>query len=295
MDELQDALTSATPDPIEELKQDLGMNDEAKDTKTEEVKAKPEPSKSEEESTDTESTADVKKDAPRGKVDYRQKKIERQTAANRRQQQTINELNERIAAFENSTPANEGPKKPNMDDFDDFSKYEEANSKYQEEAIEFKAEQRIKERQEQMQRESQEREEAERYKKLSDAFTEREDRFKSRHRNYDRNAEAVLETVQHMKSEGVAGVSTLAEYVYGSEFGPNMVHYLGENLDLVDNIGSMNQIEMVKALYDIEKSLDKPSDSKKLPEPVSRLKSTADGSKSMADMSWNELSKTLNL
>lgn len=306
-DELQDALTSASSDPIEELKQEIGVKEETKATTQDESKSTPEKketkgdeqsSSDDGESGDTSSDAEAKKDQVPSKKDYQAKKVARQAAANRRQLETINELKQQLEkATANSQDASQGPKKPSMDDFDDYAEYDKALAQYQDDIVEYKTEQRIKEREDAVMRENAEREEQERIQKMQNAFSEREDRFKSRHKNYDKNAEAVMESVEYHMNEGVAGVPLFTRFIATSDVGPEIVHHLGENQHLIDDIIAKDDIGIIIGLHELGKTVSNSTTDKgkKLPEPVNKLRTTPDGSKSMVDMSYDELSKKLKL
>ena len=309
-DELQDALTSATSDPIEELKQEIGQIDEAKSQKPapEPKKDSPEEGQGEEQEEDSKAesdkNADVDKDAQEEKPKRtpQQLKIERQAAANRRQLQLINDLKAENEKLKASKPANDSqvddgaPKKPSMDDFDSYEDYERANIKYQDELVEYKAERKVQEREAQLRQEYEQRQEQERNQKILEEFNARAEKFKARHKNYERNEEAVNDALTLLKNEGVQGVETMARYALESELSPNLIHHLGENLHLVDDIAKMSDIGIVKELYKLEMSLGNQSTGeRKLPKPVDKLRSSNDGDKSMVDMSWEELQKKMNL
>lgn len=294
-DELQDALTSATPDPIEELKNEIGLKDEVKTEAA--PKEKAEVKESESDDIEADEAVEPKKETTRNPLE---RKLSRQAAANRRQLETIESLKselEQLKKAGQATPEVKGPAKPNMDDFDDVVEYDKAMSKYQDELVDFKAEQRFKQREQELEQRRQQERQAQEFQEQENAFTEREQRFKARHKNYDRNAQSLLETLEYLPEESMQGAQILRQYVGKSEFGPALVHHLGADPDLIEDISSnKDPIDVIKALYRIEMSLEKlPADTKKIPEPIDKLRPSNSGGKALTDMSWDEMKQKLNL
>lgn len=300
-DELQVALTSASSDRIADMKQEMGLNEGVKDAtvKREVVKVdEPEHEPETEKSKDTTSEeAESENDVQPSRKDYEAKKVARQKAANRRQMEIINELkaeNERLKS--SGVPKNDGPKRPSMDEFDDIVDYDKAISKYEDDLIEYKTEQRIREREQKLNLERQQAEENKRIEAMKSAFESRQNQFKARHKNYEANAEAVMEAVTYLNDENPEAAKLLTRYIATSDLGPNLVHYLGQNQHIIDDLSTKGDIEMIVQLHELGKSISNESTkSKKLPEPVDRLKTAQGGGKSLNDMGWEELKKNLNL
>lgn len=305
VDELQDALSSAGSDRIADMKQEMGLQEAVKEApvKDEPTEVKEPVEKVEEPETDkAEETiseeAESKTDVQPSKKDYEAKKVARQKAANRRQMETINELKAKVAEFESkgSTPKDTGPKRPAIDEFDDYSEYQKSLDQYEENLIEYKTEQRISEREQKVTLERQQAEEAKRVDDMRNAFEERQTQFKARHKNYDMNAEAVMESVSFLNDENPEAAQLLTRYIATAELGPNLVHHLGQNQHIIDDLSGKGDIEMIVALHELGKSIsNEPTKGKKLPEPVDRLKTAQGGGKALNDMGWDELKKNLNL
>lgn len=303
-DELQDALTSAQTDPMEVLKSDIGMTDAA--PKTEPKQEKPEAKADEKPAEDAENDAKSNDEAnadndeqPKNerKRNSYETKLRRQAAANRSQLEQINELKAKLEKYESaqaSEAKSEGPVKPNMDNFDSYEDYDKAVSEYNDAMIDYKAEQRFKERQQQVEQERLQAEQAAQYQKMEQAFQEREARFKATHKNYDRNAQNLVETLEYLTPESKQS-QVLREFVAKSELGPNLIHHLGENTDLIEDIASMGDpLDAVRELVMLEQSLSKkPADGKSLPAPINKLKTTPEGESSLLNMPWEKMRETI--
>ncbi len=311
-DELQVALTSATPGPMETLKSDLGLSDKVESTNKvvtpsddkesettpkasedeapKEDDAETKPKEGEEDNTETD------KGEPKKRNPYEQK-IKRQAAANHRQTETINELKSRLAELEKAKAEPEkasGPVKPETDNFDSYEEYDKALSEYHEQVIEHKAEQKFAAQQEAVERERAQKEQEAKLNKIAEAFNGREEKFKATHKNYERNAQAMLETFDLLPPENAEGLGVLRQYLANSELGPNVIHHLGANPDLVEDITSAdNVIDVARGIIEIENSVKGSSGSKKLPAPIGEIPRSNSGEKSLVDMDWNEMKKKL--
>jgi len=296
-DELQAAVTSASEAPEVTLNNDTGMNDEAQTETTTEMATQSDDVESKE-AESNEQEADAVEDTSRNRQPL-SKKEERQRMANRRQQETIKELQAKIAKFEESAPvqeSNKAPQAPNIDDYNSYEDYEKDRSAHQEELVKFEAERLYNERTEKEQAERAEQEQAAKMQERENAFRERENQFKARHKNYDRNAQALVEALQYLPEESMESSKFMGEYITNSELAPNLIHHLGANPDLVEDLASRDFVGVIKGLHTIELSLEKtPAGSKKLPEPISKIAPSNKGGKSLTDMSWDEMSKRLNL
>lgn len=310
-DELQAAITGATPDAMETLKTDLGLNDKAETTtRTPEPKKEAAPKtevESEPEEVDTDQdTTEGEDDNTEGKAEKAESKklsplelkIKRQAAANHRQTETINELKTRLAELEKQKTSEvkqaeaSGPVKPKMEDFDDYEDYNKAITEYTEAMVEYKAEQKFKAQHEAAQRERMQKEQEEKLTKIADAFTSREEKFKATHKNYERNAQALLETFELLPPENQQGLGILRQYLANSEVGPNMIHHLGANPELIEDITEKSDFfEVARSIIELENSVKGSNGSKKLPEPIGEMPRNNSGTKTLVDMDWNELKK----
>lgn len=308
-DELQDAITGAAPDAMETLKADLGLNKTETTTAVaskevvKEAAPKTETTKSVDDVEQTKGEVDndqAKADEPK-KLSPLELKISRQTAANRKQAEVIKQLNERLASFEKTSGAvNQSdsgePKKPDINAFDNYDDYNKALNEYTEAALEYKAEQKYNAKLEAIEAERTQREQQEKLNKIAEAFNSREEKFKATHKNYERNAQALLESFELLPPENEKSLGLVRQYLANSEYGVHLIHHLGANPELVDDITSKQDFfEVARSLFELENSVKGANGAKKIPEPVGDLPRSNSGTKSIVDMDWKEMKQKYNL
>lgn len=171
---------------------------------------------------------------------------------------------------------------PKLDDFATWEDYQKAVRAYDKEQIRTELEAKLQNfgTQQKQQSEAEQRQ-AE--------WHEREEAIAKVHSDYKETSEAALEVLAESKSPSVKAVATAIE---GSEVGPELLHYLGQNLEEFEALVALDPKQAERALIRIELRLTDNKDSggtkavshTKAPKPPTPIK----GSKSVDNGELND-------
>lgn len=188
-----------------------------------------------------------------------QKRIDRQTAATKAQQERIQLLERQIAEANARAPKEEaGPKEDDFDSYEDYQKAVIAHEAKKEAANILKAE-----REKELQA-AQERQHAEAQR----AFIEKEAKYKAANPDYDRYSKEAVETMTLLMQAGT-DISTIRDAVMQFDNPPEMIYHLGKDPTLIEEMASMPPLKVMRELLKLESSLNKEEDStKEAPAPI---------------------------
>ena len=209
-----------------------------------------------------------------------QKRIDRQTAANRQRDEEISQLRKQIEGM--NVPQDDSPKE---EDFASYEEYMKAVGKH-EAKKELEAQQR-----EQLEAQRAAKEQEARAAKEKQ-YNERVEAFKAEKPDYAEKESLVEEVVGEAMRNGVTPtIQLMAEAVLESEAGARIVYELGENPDLLENLLTMSPYQAVRELVKLE---GKPVDivkEKPLPKPIKNNSGSTKAQKSVTRMSSEEFKK----
>jgi chromosome segregation ATPase len=175
-----------------------------------------------------------------------QKRIDRQTAARKADQEQIRQLNEQLAELRERVPkADDAPK---QEDFDSYEDWEQAS-------IEHKAKLRAEEV---LQAEKQKELEAVQQRQQAEVrrkFEESEDAFRTTAPDYDHVAKEAVETLNSLQATGV-DITPLRDAVMQFDNPPQMIYELGKDTDLIEELVHMAPLKAMRELIKLEIALE---------------------------------------
>lgn len=145
------------------------------------------------------------------------------------------------------------PTPPNVDDFEDFESYSNAEKKYYDELIDWKVSQKVAADKEQERRET-----------ANQEWTRKTKEAREKYDDFD----LVIRNPAFGQSPAVV------ELIRGSDIGAEMAYFLGKNLDIANKLNGMNPFQAAKEFGKLEDKLMNPPapEPRKLisqaPEPV---------------------------
>lgn len=254
-----------------------------------------EPSNPVTEVKETEASPEAKPEKSQEQIAF-EKRIARQTAANKETNRQLQEARTRIAELEAQTAkANPLADKPNQDNFDTLEEYAEA-------LADWKIEQRSKEVKEPSVEDKVS--DALKVKEAELSFRTKEEAFRASNPDYDKATQVVNGLLKYVDPNS-DGTKAFATTLMNAPNPPALVHYLGTNPSEAIAMMQMSAFEIQDRLGMIIDQLDAPKAASSnnaeepeeeqlkappLPAPPSALKSgNAKASKSMEDMSGKEL------
>lgn len=117
---------------------------------------------------------------------------------------------------------------------------------------------------------------------LAARFTAQESQFMQKNPDYLESRQSLMPFLQ--------GNNELINLLH--EAGPEVVNYLGENLEIADELSGMSPARMGRYLATIENQLKKPTPTprqiKKQPDPINNVRSSGRGVKNINDMTQSE-------
>ena len=190
-----------------------------------------------------------------------QKRIDRQTAANRQLQEQLNELTQRLE--KSGSGHAEESNAPKQEDFDSYDDYIEAVTDY-------KAEQKAAAKERELLEAQKAAKQQEIYEAKQKQYESRVEAVKAEKPDYHEKEVVVEEIVDFaMKKDGVTDtIRMLTNAVLESENGARLVYELGNNPDKLEDMLAMNPYEAVRELVMLEnlpKAVEKP---KTPPQPI---------------------------
>lgn len=234
-----------------------------------------------------------------------QKKISAQRKAYASLQKAAEEKDAKLKEFiaqQQSTESAQAPKKPDVNDFDSYDEYEKATASYVDELAEFKAKEQVnKERQVAMQLEAQQarlKAQAERsaqYESQKKAFMAENPQYVEAEANFNE----YVQQVEQITDPRVQNAVVNQAYNHSEVPAPVLINYFGanygENIAELDQISKLSPEAAAVEIYKIQeklKSNPKPSAKKEpLPKPIAKPKGGGGKTKSLNDMSADELLK----
>lgn len=211
-----------------------------------------------------------------------QKRIDRQTAAFRAQEERLRQLEGQLTEMAAKAPkVDDAPKQ------DDYKTYEE----WEDATLDYKANKRVQER---LKTEKEKELQAAQQKQQQETrrvFEEKENAFRSTAPDYDRVAQEAVTELNTLAQSGV-NITGLRDMVMSFDNPPEMLYQLGLNPNLIEELVNMQPTKAMRELVKLEiatKGTAKP-EPKRAPSPIESLGSKAGGSKSLSQMSAKEIS-----
>jgi|GEM_PF-3380082 len=215
-----------------------------------------------------------------------EKRVARQTAAYHESQREVNELREQLAKL---TPKEEDTA-PKEEDFETFEEYDNAR-------IEYEADKRLQAKEREAKQKQLIEKQQKQYAERKAQFEERETKFRQETPDYVEKAEVFQEVAdQAVRKYGENNpvLQAIGEIVIESDFSPHLIHHIGSNPDLIDDLAGMSRVAAVRELFKLENTFSqkpKPEHNPK-PKPVKSLKGSGKpGSKPLVERSGKELLK----
>lgn len=217
-----------------------------------------------------------------------QKRIDRQTAKYKRMEEEHQKAQAEIETLrstqEQNAPENDG--QPQEEDFDTVDEWLEAQSDWR---AEQKFNNRIKEQEELKLEQAHQRE----FEARQTQFNERINEFKADFPDYSEREVLFNDTVEDLveKHGNSATLQVLSDYIMQSESAPSIIYELGENADLASDLAVMKPMQALEEIVKLKLSVQnrKPEKAKSNPKPIKPLNSTGRSSKTLDDMSPDEL------
>lgn len=174
-----------------------------------------------------------------------QKRIDRQTAANKAQQERTRQLEQELETLRAKAPkADDAPK---QDDFDSYEEWEQARIKHEAKKL---ADEQIREAKEQELKQVQERRAAE----VRKEFDAKETAFRTATPDYDVVAKDAVDTMMELANAG-SDISTLRSMVMQFDNPPEMIYQLGKDTSLIEALVGMEPLKAMKELVKLESAL----------------------------------------
>lgn len=210
-----------------------------------------------------------------------QKRIDRQTAATKTQQERISLLERQVAEA-----AARAPKEDDMPKESDFDTWEDFDTARVKHLAKKEAESYMKAEREKELKTAQERQHAETQRQ----FMDKEAKYKATVQDYDRYAKEAVETMNLMAQTGT-DISSLRDAVMQFDNPPKMIYQLGKDTSLIEELAPMPPLKIMRELLKLEASLTKEPDStKEAPTPI-RSSSGKGGVKPLDQRSGEEILK----
>lgn len=274
-----DATESSTP--VEELKEETASEADDSESSTdvaEETEDKPEPTEAE---------------IIRDKM---QKRINRQTAANKREAEQRQAAEQRIKALEDQLAASvqdAGDGAPNEDDYNTYEEYQSAVVDHQ---VKTKLEAAQRE-QAQQRLETEQRQQMESAQK---AFNVKEEAFRAENPDYNERATVYDEVAKDLiarKGVGDPTISSISNLIMHTDHAPAIIHELGSNPDLMEDIANMSPVDAMREMFKLEESVKgrKPKKTQAKPTPIKSLSGKSTPKKDPTKMSGAELLKEIGI
>jgi len=244
------------------------------------------------ESEEVEETVEQRLERLEKEAEAKQRKIDRQTAANRKTQELLEQRNRELEAIQQKLEQNAKPEsqEPNIDDFETYEEYTDALAKHKAEKLiaEREKENLLKQQREAAQKAMAEREsirakqEAE-YVKINPNYKASKAEFEDFVKTLDVDP-AVERFIVDQAFDG--NIAQVIDY-----FGSNG----GERLSELEDIAKMSPRKAAIAIYEIQKGFKAPErkETKPLDKPVTKIKATAKTKKVVDDLSQDDFRKWL--
>lgn len=276
-DELQG---TTTPEPAEAETTEASTPSE--DTKEADEQVSEEQDTKEVELTETEKAVKEVKDAT-------QKRINRQTAANRDLNKKYSEAMEKIHALEESSKPESDDKAPSEEDYETTDEFIQARADYaaQKKFEELKAEDKVKTQQETQ---------VKAYAEAKKAFDAQEAKFRVDIPDYDEVAEVFNEAVGALDPQDPA-LKAVSSALLDSDNMPMLGYYLGNNPDEIDRILELSPNKAYREIIKLEMKIEQENivpKTKKLPKPPSPGGGAGKVSKGLASKSPKEIMAWVN-
>jgi len=209
-----------------------------------------------------------------------QKRIDRQTAAFKAQQERTRQLEQQFQELSAKVPKPEDDPKP--DDYDTYEEYEQARI---EKLAERKANERLKQAKEEELKVARERQQQE----VARQFAEKENTFRTRTADYDRVAEEAASTIRELAMAG-QDVTGLTNMVLEFDNPPEMIYQLGKDTSLIETLVTMPPLRAMRELVKLEEALKASTkvEPEKAPEPIKPIASKG-GAKPLHQRSAQDL------
>lgn len=210
-----------------------------------------------------------------------QKRIDRQTAASKAQNEQIQRLNAELQRLAASQPQQDKGA-PKEDDYNSWEEYDKARVEYE---ADRRANERLKTEKEAQLKQMQERQALETRKK----FEAKEREFQKSAPDYDAVAG---EAVAALRDLGAAGhdINALRDIVMQFDNPPQMLYELGKDTNLIDQLVTMQPMAAMRELVKLEIALQgaaKPAENQ-APEPIKPVGGRA-GVKALHERSGSEI------
>lgn len=277
--EIEDQTVETTETEVDEVETD--SQDDALDNQ-------------EAEGEEVEETAEERLERIQQELEAKERKIARQTAANRKVQEILEQRNKELETIQSRLQALEKPQQaePSIDDFDTYDEYVEALAKHKADTM---LQEREKELLKQQQREAAQKAMMEResarikqeteYVKINPNYKASKAEFE----DFVKTIDVSPQVEQAIVDQAFAGnIAQVIDY-----FGSNG----GERLGELEAISKMSPREAIIAIYEIQKGFKAPEkkETKPLTKPVTKIKATSKATKSPKNMSGKELLKTMGV
>lgn len=266
-----EAPNSVPSTPTEEVKQEVvqGEIEAPKEAETPEAQAevkepKPEPTEAEK----------VKA--------AMQKRIDRQTAAFRSQEERLRQLESQLTEMTAKAPkADDAPKQ------DDYKTYEE----WEDATLEYKANKRVQERLKAEKEKELQTAQQRQQQEVRRVFEEKEKAFRTTAPDYDRVAQEAVTELNTLAQSGV-NIASLRDMVMSFDNPPEILYQLGKEPNLIEELVNMQPTKAMRELVKLEIALKgtAKAEPKRAPEPIESIGSKAGGVKSLTQMSAKEIS-----
>lgn len=247
----------------------------------------------EETDSQDESKTDDKPEKPLSKAEQKayalQKRIDRQTAANRAAQEKIEALQSQLREFE--TKQSKVDDAPKEEDYETFEEYQEA-------IVDYKANKRLQER---LQAEKQQQLQAEMQKQQQQQvlkLQKQEEAFRSQHADYDevkKQADLFYRDTINRLGENHPTLQRLIGDVLESDFMPELFYEIGNNPEFLDDLVSLSPTQASFKLFEFKQSLGGESpEQTNLPTPIKSTKASGQSSKPLSKTSGKEILDWVN-
>lgn len=256
--------------------------------------------KSQEDSTETEGeegegkapekTVEEQLEELRQDNEAKQKKIDRQTAANSATMRKLEKEMQEKQALEAKINAQEPEQEPSIDDFEDFDEYKEALREFAKKSAKQEALKEIAKHNEQAKAQELMQERAKLALEQEAKYLEINPNYKASRAEFDawsKIANISKEVEQAIVIQSFKGnVPQLIDY-----FGANS----GENIPKLEEISRLSPVEAAVEIYKIQQSLKTPApeEKKQPPKPLNKPKGSGKPRKDLGSMSGDEVLKHL--
>ena len=276
--EIEDQTVETTETEVDEVETD-SQEDDALDNQ-------------EAEGEEVEETAEERLERIQKELEAKERKIARQTAANRKVQEILEQRNRELETIQSRLQALEKPQQaePKQDDFDTYAEYDEARIKYLADVM-------LKEREKELLTQQHIIAEQKLIAERGATLAKQEQEYVKVNPNYKHSREEVesfvntfavapdvMKFIQDQLHEG--NVAQVIDY-----FGSNG----GERLGELEEIFNMSPRKAAIAIYEIQKGFKAPEkkETKPLTKPVTKIKATAKKTRAVDDLSQEEFRKWL--